>query len=126
MRFVDQRGMGAAGSVDPRPGGLPAAGVERDRDDLESLGVELLAQLAPAGQIRAAAAPRGPGDHQRLAAAQRAQREPASVAVGEDDVWQLGAGERVSTRLRAERPEAMALVVDERHAEPPRQLAAIE
>ena len=39
VRLVDQRGMGAPGAIDPRRGRLAAAGVKRDGDDLESLGL---------------------------------------------------------------------------------------
>ena len=126
MLLVDQGWIRGLGAVDPRPCGLGAARVECHAHHLEPVRVKLLAELPPAGEIEAASAPRCPRDEQRLAAAQRAQRELTPVAVGQDDVGQLRAGERRRGVLWPERPQAVPLVVDQCHPQPACELAHIE
>lgn len=74
--------MRCIGPCDERPGRLRAAGVERDRDDLEPMGLELLPQRLPPGQVEAAASPGGPGENEDLLATQAAEREGVPVEVG--------------------------------------------
>ena len=57
------------------PAASRAAGVERDRHDLEALRVQLGSQFLPHGQVEAASSPRGPRDEQDLLPAQRGERE---------------------------------------------------
>lgn len=82
MRLVDERGVCRLRTLDPRTRGLGSAGVERDRDDLEPMGLELLPQRLPPGQVEAAASPGGPGENEDLLATQAAEREGVPVEVG--------------------------------------------
>jgi len=55
--LVEQRGMARRRLVDERTCRLRATGVERDRDDLQTVRVQLLAQRLPPGQVLTASSP---------------------------------------------------------------------
>jgi hypothetical protein len=82
MRRVDQRRMRGPGTIDPGPGRLGAAGVQGDGDDFEAVGMKLISQFPPPGQIEAAPSPRRPRDHEHLRAPERPEREVAPLTVG--------------------------------------------
>ena len=66
VRLVDQCRMLRLREVDPRPRRVGAAGVERDRHDLEPPGMQFGSQLLRHGQVEAASLPGGPCDQQDL------------------------------------------------------------
>ena len=83
---------GRAGGVD--------VGVERDGDDLDAGGCQLLVQRLPPGQVEAAPSPRRPGDEDDLAAADARHVEGVAVEVLE---LELGHARRSRTRRSPER-----------------------
>src|SRR5439155_4283998 len=78
---------------------------------------ELLAQLLPHGQVKTTASPGRPRDEQHLFAAQRRETERPSVDVRQFEIRRGRRRQGVTARLRAERPQRMTLVMNERRGE---------
>ena len=100
--------------------------IERNGDDLKPLWPKLRANRLPPGQVLATASPGSPGYEQDFAAAERGETKLMPIEVGKDYLWCMGRGERAPARLRAEAPELVSFVLDERHAEPLREKARID
>ena len=98
--------------------GVGTAQLQRDRDDLDAEGVELIAQRLPPGQVETTASIRSPGNEHDLLPAQRRQAEFVAVDVGQHQFRCLGTEEcTTADTLRAERVQAVGFVVHQRHAE---------
>jgi hypothetical protein len=89
--------------------------VERDRDDLEALRIQLRAQRLPPGQVKPAASPRGPGGEENLSSAHGTQRERVALLVRKREVRRDGGRQRTPAAFRAERPEVVLRVVNDGH-----------
>src|SRR4051812_35158904 len=79
--------------VDEGSRGVGTAQLQRDRDDLDAEGVELVAQRLPPGQVEPTASIRSPGDENDLLPAQRGQAELIAVDVGQHQFRCLGTEE---------------------------------
>src|SRR4029077_9850088 len=76
--------------------------VERDRDDLEPLWVELFTQFLPDRQIESAPSPAGPREQENLLPAKARKRKGLPAPVGQREVGRLRGRQGVrSDRLRA-------------------------
>lgn len=125
MGGIDELRVLGARPVDPLPGGVDLE-VEGDGDDLEALVMELSSQALPPGQRGAATSPRCPRGNEHLLAAQRREVERPAIDVGQRELGQRGGLQALPAGLRAERPQAVALVVYEWHPESLRDCVYID
>jgi hypothetical protein len=105
MRLVNQRWMARTRALDPRTRGGSAAGVERDRNELEALWSQLFANFLPDWQVMPAASPGGPCQKQHLSSAQGAELEWFALCVREHQVRCLGGVAHLAGGWRTEGPQ---------------------
>lgn len=86
MGGIDERGERGLCGVIPFTGDRFAAGVLRGGDDFEVPVTKFSVNILPAWQIEAASSPGGPGDHQRLLAAETGKVHGTAQAIWQSDV----------------------------------------
>jgi len=102
---------------DPWTCGQGPTRIERDGDDLESLWPELGPEVLPHGQVKTTASPRGPRDEQDLRSTKRGQPKRPATEVGQLELGRDRTLESTTAGLRAECPQALPRVMNERHRE---------
>ena len=102
---------------DPWTCGQGPTRIERDGDDLESLWPELGPEVLPHGQVKTTASPRGPRDEQDLRSTKRGQLKRPATEVGQLELGRDRTLEGTTAGLRAECPQAVPRVMNERHRE---------
>src|SRR5438552_1253601 len=99
MPPIDERWVTRLGLRDPRAGRGGTRGIERDGHDLETAGVQLLAQLLPHGQVKTTASPRRPRDEHHLPPTQRREAKRTSARVRQLEIRRGRGHKRVTTCL---------------------------
>ena len=87
MLRIDERRVCGLRGVVPLPRGRFAAGVLRDRDDLEVPALQLFVKCLPAWQIKTAPSPGGPRHQQYLLAAELRETNGLAFAIGNFNIW---------------------------------------
>ena len=105
-------------ALDVGAGGLVAHRVETRRHDLDALGMQLLAQGLPPGQVIGAASVGGPGDQDDLLAAERREIERTTLEIGEHEVRRRRGGEGKAAEGRRSQRRQCVGVSDDRHPQP--------
>jgi hypothetical protein len=83
---IDERGVGGFGGVVPFSGGGFAPGILGGGDDFKILIVQFGVEFLPAWQVETAASPTGPGDDERLLAAEIGEVDDLPLAVGDGEI----------------------------------------
>ncbi len=112
MRLVDQRRVSRLGRLDPGSRHVCASGVERDRHDLQSQRMQLLAKRLPDWQVMPAASPRSPGDEEHLRSTQRTDIEDGTVQIRQSQIRHVDTLDRTTARFWSETPKSTRLIAD--------------
>ena len=86
MVHIDQSGVGRFGAIVPLAGGSFASRILRRGNDLEVLSLKLFINFLPAWQIKPAASPTRPRNHENLLSAEIVEMDHFSFAIRNREV----------------------------------------